>query len=91
MEIVILALVLAAVGVALAWDQVTQRSHVGQVRTHWDGRGRAVQVGPIGTIGHADRLSTRPGERVFGALGVVDGQLVFSGATAPACWTSPCR
>ncbi len=38
-----------------------------------------VQVEPIGTIGHADRLSTRPGERVFGALGVVDDQLVFSG------------
>jgi hypothetical protein len=77
----VLIVVAAAVGAALYWDQYTQRAHVRRLRESW--ADRAVPFAPIGTICHGDRPPEPGSRRVFGALGLVDDHLTFSGHRDP--------
>jgi len=82
MELAVLALLLVIVGGALIWDRVTQRGYVAQVQADWQQAGRAIIAGPVGVICHGSRPPGTTPERVLGALGVADDQLIFSGNRA---------
>ena len=62
------------------WSSRAQQAHVITTRTAWARAGKRVHWGPVGArcLGHTPQR--RYGRGVSGALGVVDGGLVFSGA-----------
>ncbi len=84
-------IVLLASGLGLSgagvlwWRQRGHPVHVNQVRTAWVRAGRIVRFGPVG----ATCLDLQPRRTysggTFGALGIADGQLIFSGHRDNAC------
>ncbi|MBN1964980.1 MAG: hypothetical protein JW910_10050 [Anaerolineae bacterium] len=74
------ALGLGGAGGAWWWlERRAQRAHVIRVRTDWVRAGRIVHVGPVGATcyGTRPRRIYRSGH--FGALGLADEQVVFTG------------
>ena len=79
MELAIIILAILVLAGLLAGDTYLQRGHVTRVAADWMHAGRTIQVAPVGVICHGDRPASERSKRVFGALGVVDGALVFLG------------
>jgi hypothetical protein len=79
MELAIIILAILVLAGLLAGDTYLQRGHVARVAADWTRAGRAIQVAPVGVICHGDRPASERSKRVFGALGAVDGALVFLG------------
>jgi len=81
------ALVAGALGLGGAgsawWSGRAQRAHVVATRTAWVRAGRRVLFGPVGVLSYGTRPRRRYRRAVFGAAGLVDGALVFSGQRAP--------
>lgn len=76
-ELIILAIII--LGGILLGDQLTQRRHIARARQQWHSDAASPVIGTI-CHGHYP-LSTIP-TRIFGALGLVDEQITFSGHRA---------
>lgn len=85
MELTILGVVIAGLAAALLYDWYAQQSHVKMVLDRWESGGKTVQVQPIGLICHGDRPCARDGERIYGAIGVANGDFVFLGQRISVC------
>lgn len=79
-ELIILAILI--LGGALLWDQTTQRRHTARVRQRWAASGPDTAPLVTGTICHGHYPPSAIPQRIFGALGLVEGQVTFSGHRA---------
>jgi hypothetical protein len=79
----ILVLLVSALGASGAggawWLYRAERRHVVRVQTEWVRAGQIVHYGPVGASCFGQRPSAILGGGVFGALGITDGKLVFTG------------
>lgn len=69
-------------GLGGAWwviERRAQRAHVIRVRTAWVRAGRIVHCGPVGATCYGNRPRHLYGIGHFGALGLADGQVIFTG------------
>jgi hypothetical protein len=79
----LLVLLFSALGVSGAggvwWLYRGQRRHVIRVQTEWVRAGQIVRYGPVGASCYGQRTRAVYNREVFGALGITDGRLVFTG------------
>jgi hypothetical protein len=61
------------------WLYRAQRRHVVRVQTEWVRAGQIVHYGPVGASCFGQRPRAMYSRDVFGALGITDGRLVFTG------------
>jgi hypothetical protein len=79
----ILVLLVSALGASGAggawWLYRAERRHVVRMQTEWVRAGQIVHYGPVGASCFGQRPGAILGGGVFGALGITDGNLVFTG------------